>query len=188
MKKLSLIHNRLFYLFFGFFSLSSGAQTHLTNEEYKIINEIFETEINNISDNTIYIYEKTIFDKGWSHYFEDIKEIFKNVGVPTKISDQALKMKLDQQILSSLHSAILKLKPYQLSQKKVNNSIKLTSDFDTAKSLSRGVFRISKPIIIENKFAVLKKVSINESPIFILEKIGGEWEIIYTFYDWYVMH
>lgn len=158
----------------------SSAQGELSPEEYEVINTLFNNEA--------FIHEVTYFDKGWAHYFENMENIQNRVGIPTEISDEQLKQKFDEKILNKIHSVILELRPYKLEKRKLNNSIHLYPEFDSGKALKKGVFRISKPIVVDGKVAVVKKVSASESPIFLLEKKGAEWQIIYTFYDWYILY
>ena len=178
--KVPLVHKNLIVIFFLLSFSQINVQTNCDAKTYEIINAVFdsgETEI----------YETTLFEKGWARYFEDYKEIFDRVGIPTSISNDKLKEILGKEKLRYINSSIYGLKPCRLSTKHLNGNINLSSNFDRKNSISRGVFRISKPIIVEDNIAILKTESINESPIYILQKKDGKWEIIYTFYDWYIL-
>lgn len=171
---------KLSFLVFFLITSTSSAQNEISAEEYEVINTLFDGKTN--------IYKVTLFDKGWAHYFEDLEKIINRVGIPTTISDEALKEKLDKNTLRQIHSAILRLKPYKLEKGKLNESIELKKTFDNDKAIENEVFRISKPILVDNKIAVVKKVSELESPVFILQKHETQWRIVYTFYDWYILY
>jgi len=162
------------------FFFRTEAQTKCNNNGYEIINAIFNS-------GEAKLYETTLFNKGWAHYFEGYDEIFKNVGIPTLVTDDELKTILGDKELRKIHSRIYGLRPCLLSSEDLNDNITLSADFDSAEAISQGVFRISMPVIIDGDIAVLKKESSSESAIFILQKRDEKWKIIYTFYDWYVL-
>lgn len=179
MLKAPLVLKFMVFLFL-IFSLKMRAQKNCDGRTYEIINTIFNT-------GETEIYDTTLFHKGWASYFESYQEIFSRVGIPTSISNNHLKEILGEDELRKINSAIYSLQPCRLSSKYLNDNIFLSKKFDSKKAISKGVFRISRPIFVGKDIAILKKESLYESPIFILQKRNDVWEIIYTFYDWYVL-
>lgn len=174
------------FLYFLGGTVSTTAQNtkEISAEEYEVINAVFSDDPNN----TIYIYNKFYYDKGWAHYFKpgNFESISSNVGIPVTISDSELREILTDEILYSLYSNIYSSKPVKLSKDKLNKSIKLTDSFDAPRDLKQGVQRISKPIIIGD-IAVFRKIGYSEAPIYFLKKDNASWKIIYTFYDWLIL-
>lgn len=177
-KNSAILITSFLLLFTVFFS--TKAQAQMTDEEYAVINAIYYHRN---------LYHTTLFNKGWAHYFEDIDNIVVDgyTGFPTWVTDKELRKKLDDEILNDIYSEIKDLKPVRLSQKKLEPDIHLMRHFDTKKALKKGVIRISKPIIIDGRIAVIKQEGIHISNIYIIEKKEGKWKIIYTFYDWLII-
>lgn len=182
MQKVVPVHKVLVFFILLLSCCRTIAQDDCDERTYEVVKDIFGSGAGEAR-----IYETTLFGKGWATYFENYCEIFDRVGIPTTISDAELKKILGKEEMRDIYSSILDLRPCKLFSEHLNENINLAEKFDTPKALSQGVFRISQPIFVDEKLAVLKKEGISESAIFILEKRNDRWEIIYTFYDWYVL-
>lgn len=172
----------LFVIVFLFSYCKTIAQNNCNEKTYEVLNDIFGSGLGEAR-----IYETTLFGKGWANYFEDYEKIFGRVGIPTSITDAEFKEILDEEAMRKINSAILAIRPCKLSSKSLNDKINLSEKFDSPKAIAKGTFRVSQPIFVGNDIAILKKESIYEAPIFILQKANNRWEIIYTFYDWVIL-
>src|SRR5690606_41750097 len=104
------------------FFFRTEAQTKCNNNGYEIINAIFNS-------GEAKLYETTLFNKGWAHYFEGYDEIFKNVGIPTLVSDDELQTILGDIELRIIHSRIYGLRPCLLSYEDINEYFTISDVF-----------------------------------------------------------
>ncbi len=162
----------------------SSARDSVSPLEYEVVNSLFSDGVTD----SVFIYNKTYYDKGWADYFnpQNFSRITSRVGIPTKISDSALRQILTDRILIKIKNNIYSSKPVAFKRKYLGNNIILENSFDEIKDLKKGIQRISQPIIIDN-IAIFRKIGFSESPIFVLKKENDKWQIIYTFYDWLII-
>lgn len=155
---------------------------YLSTQDYELINDIFGESIKGKK----YIYERTYFDKSWKRYFENTDLIYANVGLPTLVSDSTLKTILTKEVLDEFRNGIIISIPLKLKKSRLKGNIVLTDSYDTKQAIENRVRRISNPIIYGD-IGVIRMLTINEAPIFIVQRKNDKWEIIYTFNDWLIL-
>ena len=156
---------------------------YLSTEDYQLINDIFGQSA---KGNKKYVYHRTYFDKSWKRYFENTNLIYDNVGLPAKVSDSSLKSMLTAEAIDKFHNEIVNSVPLKLKKSKLREDIVLTKEYDTKQALANRVRRISKPII-SGDLGIIRMLTYNEAPIFIVQKKNNKWHVIYTFYDWSIL-
>lgn len=156
----------------------------LSIEDYDLINSVITDDI----DHKVVIYEKTFFDKDLIIFFDenDLNLITKKVGIPVTISDDELRNILTDEVRNQIISKIVLSKPLKLDAKKLNEIVVLSKRYDTSIKLANNVYRITKPIIIDD-IAIFRRVKKNESSVHILKREDNKWVIKYTFNSWQIL-
>jgi len=160
----------------------------MSDAEYEVINSVFSRESEPISKKQITkLYFRTDFDKGWLIYFNTKNRhlMYDKRAILGLMSDEEIETLLTDKVIRVFSKSIIDLVPYELESSKLNYP-HLTKSFDGAKDLRKKVFRISKPIIVDD-LAIMRYITLTSSTVFILQKIK-KWEIVYSFDEWYIMY
>ncbi len=155
----------------------------ISKNEYEVLNDFFD-RFN--TDVKIQVYHKTYFDKGWAIFFSDpdLRLIKSEVGIPMKVSHEALDSILTKDRLAEIRGRITISIPLRLKQSKVIKNIELVESFDDERNLD--VLRVTEPIIVDD-IAIFRTISLSEAPIYLMRKENGKWDVIYTFNEWLIL-
>jgi hypothetical protein len=146
---------------------SLNTSTLDNSEAYDVINDLF-------GNRQIVLYHKTIEEPKWDQLIH-FDTIFSRVGLPTTISDADLKNVVTEGDLKEIRLLI------QEPETSIING-DLLDGIELSKRKKVNVFQISTPIVYGD-VAILRKISENEVPIYILKKKNGKWDFLYTFYQ-----
>lgn len=162
----------------------------VTQEEYDVINSMFSKSSSKIkikSRSSRELFFLTDHNKLWSLFFtKKYKHLLdEKKGIGGHMSYDELMKLLSSDVRKSFYSKLMGLRSYELETRKINN-IKLSKSLKY-KNSRKHVFRISKPIIVNNIAVIRNDSSENECTIYFFIK-NEEWEMIYSVDEWLILH
>lgn len=162
------------------YTFSVSGQTselnNLNDLDYKIINDLYSLDSKNK------LFYTTIFDRSWFLFFTDDNMNFFNKfrGLGSVIEFSELENLLTVENRSRIIRKIKDSKPIEWNRSKLNN-VKLVKGLKD-KIFQETIF-LSKPVVINNNLAIVRKISYNFSVIHFLQKKNDKWEVIYNVWD-----
>lgn len=176
----------IFFLILFFENCVAIAQytpSSIGEKEYAVLNDFYGKSPR--ITKKFKIYRSTNFGKGWVNYFkeENANLLTKNrSSLGSYIEDEELHVILNNSVKSRIRDGIFNLTNFKLNKSKFN-TVTFSNKFNG--SNNSPVLFLSKPIIVD-EIAVFRCIENFSGVIYILQKKGIKWELIYTIEEWMI--